>query len=46
METKTTNFYDAATSNARIKEILDSAEAFEEVDSIPSREKLTYSNGC
>jgi class 3 adenylate cyclase len=45
METKTTNSYDAATSDARLKEILDSAEAFEEVNTIPGREKLTYSNG-
>jgi len=45
METKTTNSYDAATSDARLKEILDSAEAFEEVNSIPGREKLTYANG-
>lgn len=45
METKTTNSYDAATSDTRLKEILDSAEAFEEVNTIPGREKLTYSNG-
>jgi len=45
METTTTTAYDVAASNARIKEILDSSEAFEEVDSIPLRDRLTYSNG-
>jgi class 3 adenylate cyclase len=45
METKTTNAYDASTSDSRLKEILDSGESFQEVDSIPGREKLTYSNG-
>lgn len=45
METKTTNSYAVADSNTRIKEILDSSESFEELNSIPGREKLTYSNG-
>jgi class 3 adenylate cyclase len=45
MQTTTTNSYDAATSDARLKEILDSSETFEEVNAIPSRDKLTYSNG-
>ncbi len=37
--------YDYLRSDERIQEILNSAEAFEEVDSIPARSKLTYSNG-
>ncbi|MDD5412294.1 MAG: hypothetical protein PHF31_12945 [Methylobacter sp.] len=45
METKTTTTYDVATSDARLKEILDSSETFDEVDTIPSRDRLTYSNG-
>ena len=45
MESKAATKYDVATSDARIKEILDSSEKFEEVDQIPSRDKLTYSNG-
>lgn len=52
METKTTTTYDVLTSNARIKEILggletilDSSETFDELDAIPLRDKLTYSNG-
>jgi class 3 adenylate cyclase len=45
METKTTNNYDVATSDARLKEILDSSENFEEVNYIPSRNNLTYKNG-
>ena len=45
METKTTTTYDVAASNDRLKEILDSAETFDEINSIPSRDKLTYSNG-
>ncbi len=45
METKTTTTYDVATSDARLKEIIDSSETFDEVNTIPSRDKLTYSNG-
>lgn len=38
--------YDFEKSRARIDEILNTSDArFEEVDSIPSREKLTYNNG-
>ena len=37
--------YNVTESDARIKEILDSAEAFEEVDTIPPRTSLAYSNG-
>ncbi len=37
--------YNHVDSEARIREILDSAAAFEEVNSIPARERLTYSNG-
>lgn len=37
--------YDVAASEARIKEILESAETFDEVNSIPTRNSLTYSNG-
>lgn len=45
METKTTTTYDVAISDARLKEILDSSETFDEVNTIPSRDRLTYSNG-
>lgn len=45
METKKTNHYDVVASDARIKEILDSVESFEDVDSIPNRQNLTYNNG-
>ena len=45
METKITTTYDVATSDARLKEIIDSSETFDEVNTIPSRDKLTYSNG-
>lgn len=45
METKITTTYDVAASDTRLKEILDSSEAFNEVDAIPSRDRLTYSNG-
>lgn len=39
-------FYDFTKSRERIDEILSTSDAkFEEVDSIPSREKLTYNNG-
>lgn len=38
-------FYDHIASDGRIKEILDSSEKFEEVNEIPGRDKLTYSNG-
>lgn len=44
MESKFSN-YDVESSDERIKEILDSAERFEEVNSIPARTSLTYSNG-
>lgn len=38
--------YDWVASNARIKEILDQpAGQFEETDDLPSRDKLTYTNG-
>jgi|GEM_PF-300188 len=37
--------YDHEKSDIRIREILDSAETFDEVDGIPSRSSLTYSNG-
>lgn len=44
MESK--NFvYTVEDSDARIKGILDSSETFEEVDAIPPRTSLTYSNG-
>jgi len=45
METKTTNNYDVSISDTRLKEILDSTEAFDKVNEIPPRDKLTYSNG-
>jgi class 3 adenylate cyclase len=45
METKTTNNYDVVTSDARLKEILDSNENFDEVNFIPTRDRLTYKNG-
>lgn len=38
-------FYDHIASNDRIKEILYSSEKFEEVNEIPGRDRLTYSNG-
>lgn len=44
MQTKPSS-YDVATSDARIIDILDSAESFNEVNSIPARSSLTYSNG-
>lgn len=37
--------YDHEKSDSRIREILDSAETFDEVDGIPARSSLTYSNG-
>lgn len=37
--------YEYKKSDERIQDILDSAETFEEVNEIPSRSKLTYSNG-
>lgn len=37
--------YDVTASDARIKDILDSAESFDEVNTIPTRNSLTYSNG-
>lgn len=37
--------YELDASDERIKEILDSSETFEEVDSIPSRSSLTFNNG-
>ncbi|MDD5181203.1 MAG: adenylate/guanylate cyclase domain-containing protein [Gallionellaceae bacterium] len=37
--------YDVTASDARIKDILDSTESFEEVNTIPARNSLTYSNG-
>lgn len=39
------NSYDHKNSDERIREILDSAEAFDEIDDIPDRDKLTYANG-
>src|SRR3989338_1567846 len=43
MESK--NFtYNVEGSDIRIKEILDSSEIFEEVNTIPARNSLTYSN--
>lgn len=39
------SIYDHVKSDGRILEILDSAEAFEEQNDIPPRDKLTYSNG-
>lgn len=44
METNYSSF-DYVKSDERIQEILDSAETFDEVDDIPSRDRLTYSNG-
>lgn len=37
--------YDHEKSDGRIREILDSAETFDEVDGIPVRSSLTYANG-
>ncbi len=37
--------FDHVKSDGRIQEILDSAETFDEVDDIPSRDRLSYSNG-
>jgi len=37
--------YEHVKSDERIQEILDSAETFDELDDIPSRDRLTYSNG-
>lgn len=37
--------YAHQASDERIREILDSAESFEESNEIPGRDKLTYSNG-
>lgn len=37
--------FDSVKSYERLSEIIDSTEIFEEVDEIPSREKLTYKNG-
>ena len=37
--------YDHVASDERINEILDSAAAFEELDSVPTRSRLTYANG-
>ncbi len=37
--------YDVKASDARIKDILESAETFDEVNTIPARNSLTYSNG-
>lgn len=39
------SIYDVANSDIRIREILDSAERFEEVKTIPPRTSLTYNNG-
>lgn len=37
--------YNHVASDERIREILDSSEKFDEVNEIPPRDKLTYSNG-
>jgi class 3 adenylate cyclase len=37
--------YDHAKGDERVQEILDSAETFEELNDIPSRDRLTFSNG-
>jgi class 3 adenylate cyclase len=37
--------YDHEKSDDRIREILNSAESFEEVNDIPARDRLTFSNG-
>lgn len=37
--------YNHIDSDSRIQEILNSSESFEEVQSIPSRDRLTYNNG-
>ena len=37
--------YEHSKSDDRMREILDSAEAFEELGDIPSRSRLTFSNG-
>lgn len=37
--------YEHVRSDERIQEILDSAETFDELDDIPGRDRLTYSNG-
>ena len=44
METKHSP-YDVAASDTRIKEIIESTESFDEVNSIPARNSLSYSNG-
>jgi class 3 adenylate cyclase len=44
METKS-SAYDVTASDVRIKDILESAESFDEVNTIPARNSLTYSNG-
>jgi class 3 adenylate cyclase len=41
----TNQVYDYTASDARITSILDSAEVFEEVNEIPARSRLTFSNG-
>ncbi len=38
--------YDHIASDTRIQQILNSSESFDEVKEIPTRSKLTYSNGC
>lgn len=41
----TNTAYSHEASNDRIRDILDSAETFEEVNEIPARSRLTFSNG-
>ena len=41
----TNSGYDHVASDTRIQQILNSSESFDEVKEIPTRSKLTYSNG-
>lgn len=45
MKVTTNKSYDFSDSFDRLQEILDSAETFEQVDSVPNSDTLSYSNG-
>lgn len=45
MKVTTNKYYDFNESFDRIQEILDSSETFEEVNSVPNSDTLTYKNG-